>query len=114
MKQFYEYIAVVFFLLVFLAQYYYQRKALRYADELLEKYPTEYSKQIKANAYRYLISRIIWGVLFLSRVVLNYQQILVDGFNWITGTAAVFGIVFIIWGILGFRSEMKYIKPELD
>ena len=91
-----------------------KEKHLRYADELLEKYPKEYNKQIKANAYRYLISRIIWGILFLSRVVLNYQQILVDGFNWITGTAAVLGIVFIIWGILGFRSEMKHIKPELD
>ena len=114
MEKFYGYIVVAFFLLIFLAQYYYQKKSSCYADELLRDFPKEYNKQIKANAYRYLISRIIWGVLFLSRAAFDYRQILVDGFNWINGTAIVFGIAFILWGISGFRAELKRLKPELN
>lgn len=114
MEKFYAYIVVAFFLLIFWAQYYYQKKSARYADELLRDFPKEYNKQIKANAYRYLISRIIWGGLFLSRAAYDYRQILADGFNWLTGTVTVLGIAFILWGISGFRSEMKRLKPELS
>lgn len=59
------------FAALFAVNYYYQRKARDYADDILRPLPEEYNKQITANAYRYLIGRSIWGLIFLSGFILN-------------------------------------------
>src|SRR4051812_24105555 len=110
LNYFTAFLLMAFFGLLFAGNYYYQRKSRRYADELLKDIPEEYNKQIKSNAYRILISRIIWGILFLSGIIWNFQKVLDHGFSWLTVLAVTFGVVFIIWGILGFRWEMKRVK----
>ena len=99
-----------FFVLLFAGNYYYQRKGRRYADEMLKNIPEEYNKQIKANAYRILISRIIWGLIFLSGVIWNFKQTVAYGFSRLTALVIVLGLFFIVWGIFGFRREMKRVK----
>lgn len=89
---------------------FYQKRANDYADNLLKDNLIEYNKQIKANGYRCLISRCIWGVLFLSGFIFNFQAIISQGFRWITLFVFLIGIVYIIWGIYGFKSEIKKIK----
>lgn len=99
-----------FFVLLFAGNYYYQRKSRRYADEMLKSIPDEYNRQIKANAYRILVSRLIWGLIFLSGIVWNFQKIIAYGFSWLTVLSIAFGVFFIAWGILGFRWELKRLQ----
>ena len=98
----------IIFLALFVVNYYYQRKWQNSVDEMLADIPEEYNKQIKANAFRYLISRNLWGLLFVSNIyniwkveskIVYFKLILV-----------LIGLALIVWGIYGFKSEMKKIK----
>src|SRR5687768_5989902 len=63
---FFGILALVILILTGVGNYYYQRKARFYADQSLKDKPEEWNKRIKANAWRYLISRGIWGLLLTS------------------------------------------------
>ena len=101
-------LALVIWILVVVGNYHYQRKARLYADELLKDNPEEWIKRIKANAWRCLISRGIWGLLFASFIynIWNVsQEIIIFKLIMFFG-----GVLFIVWGIAGFRGEMKRLQ----
>ena len=101
-------IAIVSIVIIFLPLYLQRRKLWQMADEDLKKIDyDEWKKQLKSNAYTKLISRIIWGLFLLSGFVINFQKIIELGFNWLTTFVFVLGVSFIVWGILGFRSELR-------
>ena len=78
------------------------------ADEDLKKLDyEEWKKQIKSNVYIKMFSRIIWGLFILSGFIFNFQKVVALGFNWLSVFVLVLGTSFIVWGILGFRREMK-------
>lgn len=103
------FIFVVISIIVIFSPIYLQRRKLwRMADEDLKRIDYEdWKKQLKSNAYIKLVSRLIWGLFLLSGFIFNFQEIVALGFNWTTVFVFVFGIVFIVWGILGFRWESK-------
>jgi hypothetical protein len=67
----------------------------------------KWKKQMRSNAYVKLGSRVIWGLFILSGLILNFQEAIALGFNWTTVFVCVLGVSFILWGILGFRWEIK-------
>jgi hypothetical protein len=100
-------IGVLIFVATFAVDYYYQRKAGLYADEMVKDIPEEWNKRIKANAWRNLISRGIWGLLFLSFIYIIWN--VPDSVVWKI-FLFLLGIILIIWGVTGFRGEMKKLK----
>ena len=100
--------AVVSLALIFSPIYLQRRKLWRMADEDLKRIDyDEWKKQMRSNAYIKLGSRIIWGLFFLSGFVLNFQKVIALGFNWLTIFVFVFGISFIVWGVVSFCRETK-------
>ncbi len=93
-----------------LVNHFYKKRADEFADNLLLEIPEEYNKQIKGNAYRYLIGRNIIGLFILSSFVWNFKAIFALGFSWQVFVALFLGITSIVWGIYGYKSEMKKIK----
>lgn len=99
--------------ILFGVNYFYQRKARFYADEILKDNPKEFNKQIKANAYRNLFSSLLWAFLVFLVFVWNYDWIISTEYN--LGTVLffaidlLFSIFLIFWGIRGYRSQMKRI-----
>lgn len=95
-----------FFLLLYAVNFYHQRRAEKYADEILLSQPKEYNKQIKSRANIYLVSRILWGLLFLVsgiyNVYVNFQKL--SFLMLINFWAALF---FIVWGVRSFRKELE-------
>ncbi len=78
------------------------------ADEDLKKLDyEEWKRQAKSNVFIKMFSRIIWGLVILSSFIFNFQKIVALGFNWLSVFVLVLGISFIVWGILGFRREIK-------
>jgi hypothetical protein len=79
-----------------------------YAENLLKDNPAEYNKQIKVNAYRYLIGRSLWGLLFAASL---YDIWAVEG-KWVYFKLLFFviGLALIVWGVWGFKSEIKKLK----
>ena len=81
------------------------------ADEDLKKLDyEEWKKQAKSNVYIKMFSRIIWGLVILSGFIFNFQKNIAVGFNWVSVFVLVLGSSFIIWGIFGFRREIKKIQ----
>ncbi len=81
------------------------------ADEDLKKLDyEEWKKQAKSNVYIKMFSRIIWGLVILSGFIFNFQKNIAVGFNWVSVFVFVLGSSFIIWGIFGFRREIKKIQ----
>jgi hypothetical protein len=103
-------IAVLILPSLFVVNYCYQRKTNKFVDEMLLRIPGEYNKQIKSNAFRHLIGRGIWGLFFLSGFILNFRAVIAQGFSWLSVFVISLGIGFVIWGIFGYKSEMKKIK----
>jgi NhaP-type Na+/H+ or K+/H+ antiporter len=95
----------------FIVNAYFQRKAGRYEDEILEDKVGEFNKQIKGKAVALLIRRSIWGLLFLSGMILNFRAVLEQGFSWWKLVFPLLGIACFVSGILGYRSELKRLKP---
>ncbi len=96
---------------VFGVNFYYQRKARFYADEMLRDNPVEFNKQIKANAYRSLFSSLVWSAISLLILIWNYELIIsgelsyAEGFFF--GVDFLLGIFLIFWGVHQYYSEMK-------
>ena len=91
--------------------YWQRRRISRMADEDLKKLDyAEWKRQAKSNVYIKMFSRIIWGLFILSSLFFNFQKIAALGFNWVSVFVLVLGISFIVWGILGFRREMKQVE----
>lgn len=96
------------FIVVFSPIYLLPRKMWQMADDDLKKIDyQDWRKQTKFNAYHKLISRLIWGLFLLSGFIINFQKVVAVGFNWFSVFVLVLGFSFIVWGILGFRIEMK-------
>ena len=106
------YIFVVVSLVVIFSPIYLQRRKLwRMADEDLKRVDyDEWKKQIRSNAYIKLVSRVIWGLFILSGFILRFNQVIAQGFSWTAVFVFVFGTSFIVWGILGFRWEIKKVN----
>jgi hypothetical protein len=89
----------------------FRRKLWRMADDDLKRIDyDEWKKQMRSNAYIKLVSRIIWGLFILSGFILNFQEVVALGFDWMTVFVLVLGISFIVWGILGFRREIRKVN----
>ena len=94
--------------IIFSPIYLQRRKLWRMADEDLKRIDYEdWKKQMRSNAYIKFGSRVIWGLFILSGFFLRFKEVVAQGFNWLTISVLVLGISFIVWGILGFRLEMK-------
>lgn len=97
-------------LLLFVGNFYYQRKARFYADEILKENSKEFNKQITANAYICLVSRIFWGTVALVFTIWNIRKIETIELSWwffLIVFELVFALFFIVWGFLGYKREMK-------
>ena len=78
------------------------------ADEDLKRIDyDEWKKQMRSNAYIKLGSRVIWGLFILSGFIFNFREVIALGFDWTTVFVLVLGVSFIVWGILGFRREIR-------
>src|SRR5215213_5863818 len=95
----------------FIVNAYFQRKASRFSDEILEYNVEEFNKRVKAKAVAVLVRRSIWGLLFISGIILNFRAISERGFNWLTLVFPLLGIACFVFGILGYRDELKRLKP---
>jgi hypothetical protein len=101
-------VVVLSLISVFSPIYLIRRKTWQMADEDLKKIDyEEWKKQIKSNAYIKLASREIWGLVLLSGYVINFQKAVAIGYGLLAIFVVILGVSFIVWGILGFRSEMK-------
>jgi hypothetical protein len=101
--------AVGIFPFLWLVNYIYQKRADEFADNLLKHIPEEYNKQIKANAYRFLISRSIFGLIFACIGIYNvFAQ--TKSIYWFAVLYLIFAIGFFAWAIYGYKSELKKIK----
>lgn len=110
-----ELFAIFFIISIFVIAspiYFQRRRISRMADEDLKKLNYEaWKRQAKSNVYIKMFSRIIWGVLIvLSGFIFNFQTVASFGFSWWSFVVLVLGISFIVWGILGFRREIKQVE----
>lgn len=109
-----ELIAIIFIISFFVIGspiYFQNRRISRMADEDLKKLDyEEWKKQAKSNVYIKMFSRIIWGLVILSGFIFNFQKVIALGFNWLSVFVFVLGISFIVWGILGFRREIREVR----
>jgi len=109
-----ELLAVFFIISIFVIAspiYWQKRRISRMADEDLKKLDyEEWKRQEKSNVYIKMFSRIIWGLFILSSFIFNFQKVIALGFNWLSVFVLVLGISFIVWGIFGFRREMKQVE----
>lgn len=88
--------------------HFYQKRANDYVDNLLKDNPVEYNKQIRGNAYRYLISRGLFGLFFLSGIYNIWSVELRIVYYKIA--FFLIGIGLIVWGIWSYKRELKKIK----
>jgi hypothetical protein len=106
-------ISVIIFGLIFvllpIVNNFYQKRADDFADNVLLGIPEEYNKQIKGNAYRYLIGRSILGFLSIWLVIYNIlnQKQTVYWFIFLNG---IFAVGFFASALYGYKSEIKKIK----
>lgn len=95
----------------FVADAYFQRKAARYADEILADNVDEFNKQIRGNAVATLVRRSIWGLFFLAGTILNLRAVWELGFRRWHFVFLMLAVSSFIFAILGCRSELKRLKP---
>jgi hypothetical protein len=102
---------IVSIFVVFSPIYLQRRKLWRMADEDLKRIDyDEWKRQMKSNAYIKLGSRLIWGLFLISGFFINFWKIVETGFNPLRVFILILGLAFIVWGILGFRLEIKKIR----
>ena len=102
---------VVSFFVIYAPIYWQTRRISRMADEDLKKLDyDEWKKQAKSNVYIKMFSQIIWGLVILSGFIFNFQKVVELGFNWLSAFVLILGIAFIVWGIFGFRREIKQVE----
>ncbi|HEX8737154.1 MAG TPA: hypothetical protein VF721_17615 [Pyrinomonadaceae bacterium] len=94
-----------------IADAYFQRKAARYADEILEDNAEEFNKQIRANAVATLIRRSIWGLFFLAGIMLNLRAVWEYGLNRWIFVLLILAVSCFIFAVSGYGSELKRLKP---
>ena len=105
------FIAIISLLIIGSPMYLQNRKISRIADEDLKKINyDEWKKQFKSNIYIKMFSRIIWGLFILSGFIFNFSKIYAFGFQWVNVIVLLFGIGFIVWGIIAFRREIKQVQ----
>lgn len=110
-EDFYILLFIISFFVIGSPIYFQNRRIARMADEDLKKINySEWKTRFKTNIYIKMSSRIIWGLVLLSGFIFNFPKIYALGFRWITLVILVLGLAFIIWGILGFRKEIKQIQ----
>lgn len=106
-----EIIFIVSFFVIYSPIYWQRQRISRMADEDLKKLNNEeWKKQAKSNVYIKMFSRIIWGLFILSGFIFNFQKVAAFEFNWLSVFVLVLGLSFIVWGILGFRREIKQVQ----
>jgi len=102
---------IVSLVIIFSPIYLQRRKLWRMADEDLRRIDyDEWKKQMRSNAYIKLGSRVMWGLFILSGFIFNFQEVIALGFDWTTIFVSVLGVSFVVWGILGFRREIKKVS----
>jgi steroid 5-alpha reductase family enzyme len=93
--------------IVFLPIYLMRRKMRKMTDDDLKKIDLEdWKKQIKSNAYIKLISRNLWGLFLIVAAIYDCWKA-AAGLNLLPVLTFVIGIIFMIWGFLGYQNEMK-------
>lgn len=97
--------AIAALIILPIANYFYQRRAQEYFDSALEDLPEEYNRQIKRNAQRILINRLIWAFLFLFGFIFNFREAIAFGISWQAVVTVAIGFGFIAWGIWGYKRE---------
>src|SRR5215204_3464128 len=102
---------IISIFVIFSPIYLQRRKLWRMADEDLKRIDyDEWKRQIKSNVYIKLFSRLIWGLFLLSGFIINFRKLVELGLNWVTVFVLVLGLAFIVWGIFGFRFEIKKVR----
>jgi hypothetical protein len=90
---------------------FYQKRADDFADNLLKAIPKEYNKQIKGNAYSYLIRYLILAILSGSIGLLDLQNS--SGEVLFFKIINVFFCLFcLIFGAWMWKKEMKKLVIE--
>jgi magnesium-transporting ATPase (P-type) len=95
----------------FVAGAYFQRRAGRYADEMLEDNAGEFNKQIRGNAVALLVRRSIWGLLFLWLAVPSFRDRLAGGSSWGFLIFSLLAVLCFTFAIFGYKRELKRLKP---
>jgi hypothetical protein len=100
--------AAVSVFVIYLPIYLQRRKNWRMADEDLKKIgEDEWKKQLRSNAYIRLVGRVLWGLFLVSGFIFNLRKTVAPGFDRLTVSVLVVGLAFIVWGIVGFRLQIK-------
>ena len=102
---------IISIFVIFSPIYLQRRKLWRMADEDLKRIDyDEWKRQMKSNVSIKLFSRLIWGLFLLSGFIINFRKVVELGLNWVTVFVLVLGLAFIVWGIFGFRFEIKKVR----
>jgi hypothetical protein len=100
-------IAVISIALVFSPIYFLRRKTARMADDDLKKIDHEdWEKQRKFGIYTKLVSRVTWGGILFTVSLINVGRVEPASSAWLIAYI-VGGILFVIWGLVSFRWELK-------
>ena len=70
----------------------------------------EWKKQVRAETVAKMFSRVIWGIFLLFAAVFNFLQRFTGGIDAHAYFVFLLGVLFIAWGVFGFRREMKSFK----
>jgi hypothetical protein len=76
---------------------FYQKRADKFADNLLKDNPPEYKKQVKGNAYRYLIGYWIWAILSGFLEIIQHLESIGNSFDIQNNLPYDFVIAVYIW-----------------
>ena len=103
--------SIVTLFVIFSPIYFQNRKISRMVEEDLKQLNyEEWKKHIRTNVYIKLFSRIIWGLVIVSGFIFNFSKIYAQGFRWINLIVLLIGLAFIVWGVFGFRREIKQVQ----
>jgi hypothetical protein len=91
--------------------YFWRRKMQRMADNEIKRVdPEEWKRHVKFNRYVKLVSRSLWGSLFILWAVRHVIIMQSEGFLAFTFITTSIGTIFLTWAILGFRADTKAVN----
>jgi uncharacterized membrane protein YfcA len=104
-------VLAVAFLALFSQIYFWRRKTRQMADnELRKSDPEEWKRHLKFSSYVKLVSRIIWGGIFLSMSVAYMINTSKRDYYVANGLTAMMGLIFVAWAIWGYRYDRSVIS----
>lgn len=102
--------SMLFLVAPFIVNAFYQRRARRFADEILKANSSDYNRQIRANAVILLVRRSLWALFVLSVAILNFRLFLSEKLEWWLAGVILLGLGCFAFGIFGYKTELKKLK----